>query len=130
MREIKVSDFLIERLRDQHNLTWNRNDDNYVFSNKKGWPIHRHTLNNSVIIPTLKKAGIKTHISIKDTRASYITNSLDIGERVSFIRKQAGHKTNQMIIDYYYRDTPAPTDGMQLEKAWNSTSIPPDHHDR
>jgi integrase len=129
-RAIKVSDSVLERLRDQYDLTWKGHADNYVFVNKKGRPIHRHTLNNSIIIPTLKKAGIETHISIKDTRASYVTNSLDIGERVSFIRKQAGHKTNQMIIDYYYRDTPAPTDVMQLEKAWNSTSIPPDHHDR
>jgi len=31
-----------------------------------------------------------------------------------------------MIVDHYYRHTPASDDGSQLEKAWNSTSILPE----
>jgi hypothetical protein len=32
-------------------------------------------------------------------------------------RMQAGHATTRMIVDHYYRHTPAPSDGSQLEKA-------------
>jgi hypothetical protein len=31
-----------------------------------------------------------------------------------------------MIVDHYYRHTPAPDDGSRLEKAWNSTRILPE----
>ena len=89
--------------------------DDFVFQNKQGHPIHRETINQSVINPTLKKLGISSPISIKDTRASYITNSLDNNERMSFIQKQVGHTTPRMIVDHYYRYVSAPDDGAKLE---------------
>jgi integrase len=75
--------------------------------------------------PALKKIKTATHISARDTRASYITNALDRNERMSFIQKQVGHTTTRMIVDHYYRHVPAPDDGNRLEDAWNSTSILP-----
>jgi integrase len=96
-----------------------------VFVNKEGRHLHRHTLNRTVIAPALKKIKTATHISAKDTRASYITNALDRNERMSFIQKQVGHTTTRMIVDHYYRHVPAPDDGNRLEDAWNSTSILP-----
>ena len=69
-RDIKLPDFVIEALREQRKRTWKGSGDNFVFINKAGKPIHRQTLNEHVINPTLKKIGIKRKISIKDTRAT------------------------------------------------------------
>jgi integrase len=60
------------------------------------------------------------------TRASFITNALDENERMSFIQQQVGHTTTRMIVDHYYRQTPAADDGSRLERAWNSTRILPE----
>ncbi len=70
--------------------------------------------------------GITTPISIKDTRASFITNALDKNERMSFIQKRVGHATTRMIVDHSYRYTPDPDDGSRLEKSWNSYRIIPE----
>ncbi len=129
VRDVRLPDFVIEVLREQRKRTWKGDGNNFVFLSKTGLPIHRHTLNKNIIRPALKKAGIVSNTSIKDTRASYITNSLDNAERISFIQKQVGHKTSRMIIDHYYRYTPAPDDGLKLEKAWNSTRILPESAD-
>jgi hypothetical protein len=66
------------------------------------------------------------HSALKRLRkASYITNTLDRNERMSFIQKQVGHTTTRMIVGHYYRHVPAPNDGDRLEDAWNSASILP-----
>jgi hypothetical protein len=97
---------------------------------KQGAPaLHRHTLNRTGITPALEKIQTATHISAKDTRASYITNALDRNERMSFIQKQVGHTTTRMIVDHYYRHVPAPDDGDRLEEAWNSTTLLPPSED-
>jgi len=126
IRDVKLPKIVIEALRDQRKRTWKGNGENFVFLNKEGRFIHRHTLNRGVIGPTLNKAGITTHISIKDARATFITNSLDENERLSFVQSQVGHTTTRMIVDHYYRHVPAPDDGTRLEEAWNSTRILPD----
>ena len=126
IRDVKIPEFIVESLREQRKRTWKGNGDDFVFLNKQGRPIHRHTINGCVINPTLKKMGIETHISIKDTRASFITNALDQNERLSYVQKQVGHTTTRMIVDHYYRYVPAPDDGAKLENAWNSTRILPE----
>jgi len=93
IRDVTVPGFVIEALRDQRKKTWKGNGEDFVFLNKQGRPIHRHTINRCVINPTLKKLGITSPISIKDTRASFITNALDQNERMSFVQKQVGHTT-------------------------------------
>jgi integrase len=70
---------------------------------------------------TLTKMGTSYNISMKNTRASFITNALDQNERMSYVQKQVGHTTTRMIVDHYYRYVPAPDDGAKLENAWNST---------
>jgi integrase len=126
IRDVKIPEFIVESLREQQKWTWKGNGDDLVFLNKQGHPIHRHTINRCVISPTLKKLGITTPISIKDTRSSFITNAIDNNERMSYIQKQVGHTTTRMIVDHYYRHVPAPDDGAKLENAWNSTSILPE----
>jgi integrase len=96
-REIKLPLFVIEALREQRKRSWKGEAENFVFINKAGNPIHRQTLNEYVINPALKKIGITKKISIKDTRATYITNSLDAKERLSFIQQQCGLTTPEMI---------------------------------
>jgi len=122
----KIPEFILESLREQRKRTWKGNGDDFVFLNKRGRPIHRHTMNRCVINPTLEKLGITTRISIKDTRASFITNAMDNNERMSYVQKQVGHITTRMIVDHYYRYVPVPDDGVKLENAWNSTSILPE----
>ncbi|MBC2711129.1 MAG: site-specific integrase [Desulfosarcina sp.] len=126
IRDVKVPGFVVEALREQRKRTWEGNGDDFVFLNKKDRPIHRHTINRLVIKPTLESLGISTAISIKDTRASFITNALDQNERMSYVQKQVGHTTTRMIVDHYYRYVPAPDDGAKLENAWKSTSILPE----
>jgi integrase len=122
IRDVKVPPFIIEALQEQHKRTWKGSGENFVFLNKAERPLNRHTLNNSVLKTTLKKIGLDTQISIKDTRASYITNALDQNERMSFVQSQVGHTTTRMIVDHYYRHIPAPDDGTHMEKAWNSAA--------
>ena len=126
IRDVKIPEFIVESLREQRKRTWKGNGDDFVFQNKQGRPIHRHTINNCVIKPTLEKLGITTPISIKDTRASFITNALDQNERMSYVQKQVGHTTTRMIVNHYYRYVPAPDDGAKIENAWNSTRILPE----
>jgi len=61
--------------------------------------------------------------SCKDTRSSYITNSLDNDERMGFIQKQVGHTTTKMIVEHYYNHLPAPDDGKGLEKAFKNVAL-------
>ena len=117
-----VNDALLE----QKKRTFKGSLEDFVFLNRKGANIHRHTLNRTVIKPTLVKAGLGENRSIKDTRASYITNCLDNGERMSFVQRQVGHVNTKMIIEHYYRNVSAPDDGSRLAEAWHSTSIPPE----
>jgi integrase len=125
IRDVKLPKFVVEALREQRKRTWKGEGENFVFLNKTGRHVHRHTLNRTVIKPALEKMQATTHISVKDTRASYITNALDQSERMSFIQKQVGHTTPRMIVDHYYRHVPAPDDGNRLEGAWNSTTFLP-----
>lgn len=125
IRDVKIPGFIVESLREQRKRTWKGNGDDFVFLNTLGRPIHRHSINNCVINPTLEKMGVTTHISMKDTRASFITNAVDQNERLSYVQKQVGHTTIRMIVDNYYRYVPAPDDGAKLENAWNSTRILP-----
>ncbi len=129
IRDVKLPSFVVEALREQRKRTWKGNGENFVFLNKEGRHLHRHTLNRTVITPALEKIKTATHISAKDTRASYITNALDQNERMSFIQKQVGHTTTRMIVDHYYRHVPAPDDGDRLEEAWNSTTLLPPSED-
>ncbi len=126
VRDVKLHEVTIDALREQRKRTWKGNRENFVFQNTHGHTIHRHTLNRLVVKPTLREAGLLDNRSIKETRASYITNALDCAERMSFIQRQVGHVNTKMIVEHYYRFVPADDDGQKLESAWKSTSILPD----
>ncbi|MFO8113682.1 MAG: tyrosine-type recombinase/integrase, partial [Desulfosalsimonadaceae bacterium] len=126
IRDIKLSGIVIDALRKQRERTWKGVGDDFVFLNKVGRPIRDNTLNQKVFHKTLKKIGVAKKVSLRDTRSSYMTNALDKNERVSFIVRQVGHSNSNMLIQHYYRHTPASEDGENLEKAWNSTRILPD----
>ncbi len=126
VRDVKLHEVAIEALREQRKRTWKGDRENFVFQNTHGRTIHRQTLNQLVVKPTLREAGLLDNRSIKETRSSYITNALDCAERMSFIQKQVGHVNTKMIVEHYYRFVPADDDGKKLESAWKSTSILPD----
>jgi len=92
---------VIQALLEQKKWTYKGDPENFVFQNKNGGNVHRHTLNKGVIKPTLVKVGLAPNRSIKDTRASYITNCLDNGERMSFIIPQVGHTNTSLLVNHY-----------------------------
>jgi len=117
IRHVKLHPVAIEALRLQKNHTYGKSD--FVFLNKLGRNIHQHSVNLHVFKPTLKKAGLSMEKrSCKDTRSSYITNSIDNSERIGFVQNQVGHTNTKMIIEHYYKHIPAPQDGKGLEKAF------------
>jgi integrase len=118
VRDIKLSASVVNALLEQQKRTWKGDGENFVFMSKRGRHINRHALNDTVFKPTLLKAGLPTNRSLKDTRASFITNSLDHNERLSFIQRQVGHNSTRMIIDHYYNYVPSADDGKKLESAW------------
>jgi len=76
---------------------------------------------NLVFKPTVIKAGLSSDRSCKDTRSSYITDSLDNNEWMGFVQKPVGHATTKIIVEHYYNHIPAPDDGKGLEKAFAET---------
>jgi len=119
IRFVKLSSMAIKALQSQKEHTFGKSD--FVFLNRFGRNIHQHSVNIHVFKPTLIKAGLSSGSSCKDTRSSYITNSLDNNERMGFVQKQVGHATTKMIIEHYYNHIPAPGDGKGLEKAFTDT---------
>ncbi len=119
IRYIKLHPVAIEALRLQKKHTFGKSE--FVFLNKLGRNIHQHSVNIHVFKPTLKKAGLSMDRSCKDTRSSYITNSIDSNERIGFVQNQVGHTNTKMIIEHYYKHIPAPDDGKGLEKAFAMT---------
>ena len=51
-------------------------------------------------MPTMKKAGLK-YREMKQTRHSFATNALSIGENPLWIAKVMGHRDTDMIIRVY-----------------------------
>jgi integrase len=121
VRFVKLSKMATKALQLQKEHTFGKSE--FVFLNKYGRNIHQHSINSKVFKPTLIKAGLKSASSCKDTRSSYITNSLDNNERMGFVQKQVGHTTTKMIVEHYYNHIPAPDDGNGLEKAFGDTIV-------
>ncbi len=119
IRFVKLSPMATKALKLQKEHTLGKSE--FVFLNKFGRNIHQHSVNIHVFKPTLLKAGLSSNRSCKDTRSSYITNSLDNNERMGFVQKQVGHTTTKMIVEHYYNHIPAPDDGTGLEKAFTKT---------
>lgn len=124
IRDIKINKFVVDALREQRKLTWGKSE--YVFLNKAGRPLNAHTINGKVFKPTLEKAGLDTNRSCKDTRGTFITNALDLNEKMSFVQRQVGHTTTKMIINHYYNHIPSDDEGDKLEDAFEkSTRVVP-----
>ncbi len=122
-RDVMVGKVVVDELRTQRNQTWHGDQNNFVFVNKEGECLKATTLAVDVFKHTLKRAGLNANRSLKDTRSSYITNALDAKERLSFIQKQVGHSTPDMIIRHYYKDIPSPDDGRRFEEKCHKNVI-------
>jgi integrase len=119
IRYVRLSAIVVEALKRQKEQTFGKSE--FVFLNRSNRNIHQNSMNYRIFKPTLKKAGLSMDRSCKDTRSSYITNSIDNNERIGFVQNQVGHETTKMIIDHYYRHIPAPDDGKGLEDAFSKT---------
>ncbi len=119
IRMVKLSPIAIKALQLQKKHTFGKSE--FVFLKPMGSNIEPHTVNVNIFKPTLLKAGLSLDRSCKETRSSYITNSLDNSERMGFVQKQVGHTTTKMIVEHYYNHIPAPDDGAGLEKAFTDT---------
>jgi len=119
IRFVRLSAIVVEALKIQKEQTFGKSE--FVFLNRSNRNIHQNSMNYRIFKPTLKKAGLSMDRSCKDTRSSYITNSIDNNERIGFVQSQVGHETTKMIIDHYYRHIPAPDDGKGLEEAFSKT---------
>jgi integrase len=60
IRDVKLQSFVVDALREQRKRTWKGNGENFVFVNKEGRHLHRHTLNRTVIAPALEKIQTAT----------------------------------------------------------------------
>jgi len=121
VRFVKLSPMAIEALQLQKEHTLGKSE--FVFLNMFGRNINPHSMNIHVFKPTLLKAGLSSDRSCKDTRSSYITDSLDNNERMGFVQQQVGHSTTKMIVEHYYNHIPAPDDGKGLEKAFADINV-------
>ena len=119
IRIVKLSPVATKALKLQKEHTFGKSE--FVFLNRFSRNIHQHSVNIHVFKPTLIKADLSLNRSCKDTRSSYITNSLDNNERMGFVQHQVGHSTTKMIVEHYYNHLPAPDDGKGLEKAFMDT---------
>ena len=119
VRFVKLSPVTVKALKLQKEHTFGKSE--FVFLNTLGRNLNSHSVNCHVFKTTLLKAGLPSNRSCKDTRTSYITGTIDNHERLSFVQKQVGHKTTQMIIKHYYKHIPASDDGKAFEKAFAET---------
>lgn len=75
-------------------------DSEYLFCTTKGNQLNHANLCNRVWVPTLKKAGIPYRPMIQ-TRHSFATTALSLGENPLWIAHTMGHRDTNMIIRVY-----------------------------
>lgn len=77
----------------------------FVFTNSKGLPLNYQVVSRSVWYPTLKRAGLKARNPYQ-TRHTYATLLLAVGESPEWIANQMGHTTTTMLFRVYSRYVP------------------------
>ena len=75
---------------------------NYLFCTPQGTQVQRDNLRGRVWEPALKKAGVP-YRPMMQTRHSFATTALSLGENPLWIAKVMGHSTTRMVIDVYAR---------------------------
>jgi len=88
-----------EILEEQLKICTELNSD-CLFCTPNGYQVQRDHLRGRVWEPALEKAEI-TYRPMMQTRHSFATTALSLGENPLWIAKVMGHSTTRMVIDVY-----------------------------
>ena len=92
----------------------------YLFCSPEGCKVNRDNLRGRVWDPALKKSGV-SYRQMRQTRHSFATTALSLGENPLWIAKVMGHSTTRMVIEVYAKYTENLTgqmDGNKLNQAY------------
>jgi integrase len=112
-RDIEMSSTVYEALKEQHKRSGHLE---YVFVNARGNHLNYHNISRRVWHPLLKQLGLERRNPYQ-TRHTAATLWLAAGENPSWIAKQMGHSTTEMLFRVYARFVPNLTrkDGSAME---------------
>ncbi len=95
-------------------------DSEYLFCTNSGTQVQRDNLRGRVWAPALEKSGLSYRPMIQ-TRHSFATTALSLGENPLWIAKIMGHSTAKMVIDVYatyVENLNGTIDGSKLNQAY------------
>jgi len=99
-RSIIMSPSLVEVL-SQHKATLEKNgNDDHVFQNTKGGPLHQANVTRREFHPALERADIR-RIRFHDLRHTYGALTASMGVPPKFIQNQLGHASLTVTLDTY-----------------------------
>lgn len=96
----------------------------YFFCNTKGGRIDPGNLTKNVWLPALKQSGLKVR-EMKQTRHSFATVALNVGESHLWIAKVLGHRNTEMVIKVYAKyveNISGSNDGSKLDELYSGGS--------
>ena len=98
----------------------NKLQSEYLFCSTEGCKVHRDNLRGRVWDPALTKACV-SYRQMRQTRHSFATTALSLGENPLWIAKVMGHSTTRMVIEVYAKYTENPNgfaDGNKLNQVY------------
>jgi len=118
-RIIHLLPMMIDILEQQIVISKNLQSE-YLFCSPEGCKVHRDNLRGRVWDPALNKAGV-SYRQMRQTRHSFATTALSLGENPLWIAKVMGHSTTRMVIEVYAKYTEnlnGFTDGNKLNQIY------------
>ncbi|MBW1786726.1 MAG: DUF3596 domain-containing protein [Deltaproteobacteria bacterium] len=119
-RTIKLISPMLDALEAQKRI-YEQFRGEYLFCSQTGDRVDPSNLRSRIWRPTLEKAGIE-YREMKQTRHSFATIALSLGENPLWIAKVMGHRNSDMIINVYGKyiaDVKGTADGRIFEKAFH-----------
>lgn len=116
-RDIQMSDLVYETLKEHFEYAYKGSDNQTVFTNPSGdGPVHNSNFRKRAWKSVLKQLGIE-YRSPYQTRHTTATLWLGAGENASWIARQMGHTSTEMLFTTYARYVPNLThkDGSAFE---------------
>jgi len=113
-----VVDALVEERQRRHKKS------DYVFLDIHGKPLTPDHVREVIWKPALKKAGIE-YRPLMQTRHTFATISLSLGESIGWVQHMLGHSSLQMIFTRYYAWIPRKTrhDGAAITQAYEEMRV-------
>jgi len=121
-RTIRLIPAMLEALEAQKKI-YEKFQGEYFFCSETGARINPSNLRNRAWIPALKKTDLKSR-EMKQTRHTFATIALSIGENPLWIAKVMGHRNADMIIKVYGKyveNADGSKDGVLLDSIYQGT---------